>query len=166
MSEEVLTAERLRELLAYDAKTGLFTSLTKRGNQAAGAIASSVDGKGYIRVKLDGRDYRAHRLAWLYTYGVWPRDQIDHIDMVRTNNALLNLREATNSLNNANRGVARNNKSGLKGVRFDVGRRKWRAEIKKNGSAIHLGRFATAGEAATAYAAAASIHFGNFARTM
>lgn len=163
--EADLSFDRLKSLLRYDPESGQFTWLVRRGNRAAGAPANSVDGKGYIRVKIDGFDYRAHRLAWFYMHGVWPSDQIDHIDLVRKNNAFTNLREANNSFNGANRRPASNNKSGFKGVMYDTKRKKWRAAIKKDGKERHLGRFANKLDAISAYSVASAHYFGEFSRT-
>ncbi|HHK4055192.1 TPA: hypothetical protein ACQSSJ_005219, partial [Pseudomonas aeruginosa] len=74
---ETLTQERLKELLRYDTETGEFTWLARKGSRAlVGSKAGSNDGQGYIRIAIDGRRYRAHRLAWLYCYGKWPAAQV------------------------------------------------------------------------------------------
>lgn len=109
-----LTPERLRCLLSYDQGTGLFTWLIDRGNGAcAGQRAGTVDrNSGYVLVQIDGRQYRAHRLAWLYVHGRWPRPLIDHIDRNRANNRISNLREATSAINNSNTGRWRSRSHG------------------------------------------------------
>jgi hypothetical protein len=160
----VITAERLRELLAYDPTSGGFAWRVDRGGLAkAGQIAGSRNGIGYVNIRVDGRDYSAHRLAWLHVTGAWPAGQIDHINGVRDDNRIANLREATNAQNQWNR-AHQGSVSGFKGVKWCKIQRKWRAELRKDGRKIHLGRFATAEEAHAAYCAAASEHFGEFAR--
>lgn len=159
----VLTQERLKELLDYDPATGFFTHLTSgRGRgRKAGARAGCLE-LGYTMVGVCGRKYQAHRLAWFFVHGAWPRDQLDHINMQRSDNRIANLREATNAQNGANCPARRRNKCGKKGVSKMKGR--WRAQIFKNKRQVHLGLFATAEEAHAAYVAAARIHHGEFAR--
>lgn len=158
-----LTAKRLRHLLAYDQKTGLFkwavsAKRVKRGD-AAGRLNPS---NGYIEIGVDGRRYLAHRLAWLYVHGVWPTDCIDHIDRNATNNRIDNLRLATISQNGWNKGIGSNNTSGVKGVSWIVSRRRWQATIKKDGKNINLGWFVDIGEATNAYRCAAERLAGEF----
>lgn len=105
----------------------------------------------------------AHRLAWFYAYGVWPQDQIDHRNGIRSDNRICNLREATNSLNKANERRRTDNTSGFKGVhRRENGR--WRARIGVGNRRLALGDFDTPEAAHTAYCQAAAQHFGEFAR--
>jgi hypothetical protein len=114
---------------------------------------------GYIDIGIDGKSYLAHSLAWLYVTGQWRRE-IDHKNTRRADNRWRNLRPATRSLNRANSRIAKNNTSGLKGVRlYRSG--KFQARIGQT----HLGYFDTAIEAGTAYITAAKKHFGEFART-
>ena len=161
----MLTADRLRELLDYDPATGVFTwRVTRCGRALAGNRAGSVDGQGYRWIGLDDRDYLEHRLAWLYTYGTLPSLEIDHIDRVRSNNAIGNLRHATHGQNQANSGPQRNNISGIKGIYLTKSGR-WMAQIKAAGTRRHLGTFDTAEEASAAYARAAELNFGEFARS-
>lgn len=140
-----LTQERLRSLLGYNPETGEFTWLVRRGNRQAGKIAGhpnrNADGKVYIRIRIDGKKYLAHRLVWLYTNGAWPKNQIDHIDHDSTNNRLINLREVTNAENHKNQKIPKNNRSGVMGVCFCNKSQKWRALIRANGKNIHLGYF-------------------------
>ena len=96
-----ITAESLRCLLAYDSATGLFTwKVSKKGPGArGGSVAGWKRPDGYMSIKLNGRKYFAHRLAWLYFHGDWPRHGIDHIDGDGSHNAIANLRDVPQALN-------------------------------------------------------------------
>lgn len=107
---------------------------------------------------VDGQNYYAHRLAWLYMTGRWPKEEIDHIDNDRTNDRFDNLREASRLLNSHNqRHPRKKNKVGILGVTFSKKYKTYRASICLNYKKIHLGSFATASEASAAYQAAKKI---------
>ena len=149
-----LTAERLRELLNYDRETGVFTRNEDRGGYAAGS-ASGCKSHGYLTIKVDRIAYQAHRLAWLYVYGRWPRDQIDHINGIRDDNRIVNLREATGAKNQQNRRRATaNNTTGVLGVSWHKRDKKFRASIQISGENKHIGYFNTAAAASLAYVTA------------
>lgn len=155
---QMITAERLRELLYYNHETGEFRWKTRRRNgRLAGSLLRVT---GYYRVGLDGRAYLAHRLAWLWMTGTWPKD-IDHVDRNPLNNRWSNLREATQSENNGNMKLDKRNKTGFRGVSevkgSKIGRR-WRAFIAKK----TIGTFASPEEAAQAYQCAAKERWGRF----
>ncbi|MCI0598744.1 MAG: HNH endonuclease [Beijerinckiaceae bacterium] len=160
----MITTERLREVLAYDPDTGVFTWRVARGRQSAGPEAGSLDGRGYRQIRIDGRRYQAHRLAWLYMAGAWPKDEIDHVNMDCADNRFENLREATRSQNQANIRAQSNNTSGFKGVCWHKRDRRWEAKIMVCGRKKHLGYFDTPKAAHAAYVAAAKLHFKEFAR--
>jgi hypothetical protein len=147
----------LTRLLHYDPESGIWKRISN------GRRIGSVDGtrSGYVIISLFGKCYRAHRLAWFYMTGRWPR-QIDHRDRVRSNNKRTNLREASQSQNNAN--SIRPNKSGYKGVTWCRSSKKWRAVIKINKKNKILGYKTTPEAAHALYCAAAKEHFGEFAR--
>lgn len=159
----VLTAGRLREILSYDPMTGAFTWLCVKGRGKVGARADRLHKTGYRIVKIDNTAYYAHRLAWLYATGNWPKEMLDHASMDKADNRITNLREATRAQNNANRAASTGSASGIKGV-YPAGKR-WTAMIRANGTLRYLGTFTTSEEAQTAYAEAASDLFGQFART-
>jgi len=160
-----LTAERLRELLSYDPDTGLFHWRRQKGRASAGDKAGRFSfTHGYIDIGIDGCLYRAHRLAWLYIYGKWPTE-MDHINGVRNDNRLVNLRQCTVSENRSNRGASPRNTSGFKGVSKRANDGKWIAQIKKNGKVTWLGSFDDPAEAHAAYCKAAKVIHGEFART-
>lgn len=159
MSNTDLTAQGLRVLLHYNPETGVFTWLHSKGTAKAGAVAGTPHAKGYTSIKISGRVYLAHRLAWLHVYGAWPTQDLDHVNRAKNDNRLANLREVTHAENMQNRGLGRQNASGLKGASFHKLTGRWRAEIKLNGQRHYLGLFATAGAAHAAYSdAAAAMH--------
>lgn len=165
MGARSLTAERLREVLDYNPDTGIFVWKIRTADRVKiGTEAGGVDEKGYVRIRVDGGRYRAHRLAWLYVKGVWPSMDIDHEDNNRANNRWFNLREATEGQNRANSRINRNSKTGIKGVR-EYGRDRWIAGIRVNGKSQHLGIFECVAAAKLAYEVAAVKGFGQFART-
>jgi hypothetical protein len=157
---------RLREVLHYNPETGIFTWLISTSNRVrAGDVAGCVHkASGYLRIKLDGRNYKAHRLAFLFMTGIWAPHQIDHSNLVKTDNRWVNLRMATGSQNSANTCAGANNKSGYKGVSWYKRNHKWLAQIQINGKCIFLGYRDTKDEAAALYAEAAEKYHGEFAR--
>jgi len=159
----MLTLERLREVLAYNPQSGLLVwKVANSRRVSVGDIAGSLDNNGYIVIRIDRRIYKAHRLAWFLVMGDWPKVTIDHINGVPADNRWSNLREATYSQNNASRGLTSRNKSGLKGVSWDKGAGRWRAQMSVNGKAMYLGLFDTPEMAQEAYRVAAGIAYGEF----
>jgi hypothetical protein len=154
-----LTRARLRELLHYDKKTGEF-----RWWERVDDGIHLGQTTGHVRIRIDGRTYLAHQLAWFYMKGRWCRPLIDHRDGDSTNNRWSNLRRATHSQNSANRRRTRHNTSGHKGVRLCRGSGRWQALIRKDGQQVCLGTYDTPEAAHAAYAAAARKLFGKFAR--
>lgn len=116
-------------------------------NKCAGKEAGTVKSTGYVSIHIDGRHYAAHRLVWLFVYGHWPERDIDHINGVRTDNRLLNLRVVTRRENAKNRAMRSDNTSGITGVSFDKSAGKWKAEIWYHGKRKSLGRFTSFDEA-------------------
>jgi len=150
-----LTQARLKENLLYNKETGIFTwrddsENRKKANFPKGKIAGSPNSDGYTQIIIDGVSHKAHRLAWLYVYGKFPKTGIDHIDQSKDNNAIKNLREADQALNNKNRRMGRNNTSGVIGVARAIGCNKWRARVSVGGKCIFLGNYDTKEEAALA----------------
>ncbi len=160
----MLTQSRLKECLSYDPETGEFRALSTSGARQAGSVAGSKHPKGYISITVDGHRHLAHRLAWLYVYGVFPDGDTDHINGVKTDNRIANLREATRSQNMANLGALSNSKSGIRGVHYFKRTGRWVSSIRANGKTVHLGYFATAEAASLAYREAATRLHGEFAR--
>lgn len=137
-----LTIERLKIVLNYNAETGLFTWLVSNSNRAkVGSVAGNKIPVGYIIIRIDGINHYAHRLAWFYMTGEWPKEQVDHKNTIKDDNRWVNLREATHAENQRNKNFLKNNKLKVKGVRKF--RDKYRAEIWSNGKNISLGTFLT-----------------------
>ncbi len=143
----MLTQERLKELLSYNKDTGKFTWLqgVYRGREC---IASG--GEGYVLIKIDGSNYKAHRLAFLYVKGYIPEYMVDHINGTRDDNRLANLRHASPRCNSQNRATRSDNTSGYRGVSFEKKTGKFRAYGSAFGKAINLGRYTCSLEAALA----------------
>lgn len=158
-----MNQERLKQLLHYDPETGIFRWLVRRGPKFPGDVAGSENDKGYIQIGLDGKTYRAHRLAWLYMTGEWPKDEIDHRNRVPNHNWFDNLREAGGNQNQANVDKQKNNTSGYKGVQLYKRTGKWQAYIIVNRKQKHLGYFSKVEDAARKYDKAATEAFGVFA---
>ena len=91
-----LSRKRLRELFDYNSDSGLFVrKITVSANATKGRIAGCPAKNGYLRIRIDGRYYYSHRLAWLYQFGEWPSEDLDHINGVRDDNLIANLRCAS-----------------------------------------------------------------------
>lgn len=148
----MISAERLRELLHYEPSTGVFTRLMTSGGRKAGTVAQgNLSDQGYWMISVCSKQYRAHRLAWLYVHGVWP-EQIDHINGVKSDNRIANLRCVSRSVNLQNQRRAQSsNRTGLLGVSLRQGENKWQAQIMVNGKRYTLGRFTTPELAYAAY---------------
>lgn len=149
-------ADFLRSILSYEPETGqFFWRQSRRGRKAGAPVGTPKSADGYLRIRVEGVRYYAHRLAWLYVYGEWPNHFIDHINGGRADNRIANLRSATDSVNAQNRRSGRHNRStGFLGVSFDSRGKKYRASITVGGKHRHLGTFATAVDAHAAYVAA------------
>lgn len=164
---ERLPHNRLLELLHYEKETGVFTWIGRTGrgsNIRIGDAAGSIDHYGYAIIYIGGKHYKAHRLAWFYVTGEWPRHQIDHKDMNKINNAWTNLREATHGQNQHNATIRTDNTSGYKGVHWNKHSKKWRARIMVGKKYLLLGDFDDITEAHEAYVTAAQKHHADFAR--
>lgn len=150
-----ISHERLKELLHYNPETGDFTWRTNPKNtQRLGTVAGGWSLNGYRVVGVDNVQYKQHRLAWFYVYGVWPTQILDHIDRDRGNNRITNLRECHSPAESGeNRGTPRNNTSGHIGVtcRKRCGVVSYEASISKSGIRYHLGLYRVLADAVAAY---------------
>lgn len=152
-----LTAERLREILDYNPETKEWRwRVPKQGRSGR---VGSVRGDGRLRIMIDRRAYYANVLAWLWVTGEWPSQTVDHSNTDPSDDRWDNLRLATRSQQQWNRGKSRANTSGFVGVTYEKSRKKWRAHIRGR----IIGRFATKEEAYEAYRKAALEEYGEFA---
>lgn len=135
----ILTAARLREVLHYNPKTGRFDWLkkTSRFHDATRPVGNVHE--GYLRIGIDGRNYKAAPLAWLWMTGEWPKDEVDHRNRNSLDNKWRNLREATHKQNSHNRGVNKNNTSGATGVFWYRRNKKWAVKV----AGVYYGLFKT-----------------------
>lgn len=155
--------EHLRLVLNYDAATGVFRWRVSHQKVKVGDVAGGT-ATGYVLISVKGKRYKAHRLAWLYHYGVSPCDEIDHKNGMPCDNRISNLREATHRQNSKNLKTPTSNTSGIKGVGWYKPRSKWRARITADCKVYHLGLFETRDAAEAAYKAKAVELHGEFAR--
>ena len=157
--------DALKQWFFYDPKTGVLTWRMSNRYITAGTRAGCIGGKGYLYVRLMGKVYRAHHLAWLMHYGEWPDPTlvVDHINGDTGDNRIENLRLATITQNAANSKLRAANTSGAKGVVWHKRDKVWCAGIGVNGKNIHLGNFTNKQSAAEAYRDAAVRYFGEFA---
>ena len=149
--------------LTYNPETGVFTNKINRGSAKKGCESGWLD-CGYRRIRLRDKFYRAHRLAFLMTFGNLPK-MIDHINHDKVDNRIVNLRSCTSRQNNINRGPGKNSSSRYKGVSWDKSRGKWQANIRIDGKSKSLGYFQDEKEAAETYDDAAVKYHGEFACT-
>lgn len=154
--ESGLTANTLRELLAYDTETGEFWW---RVGRLAGQRAGSLHHLGYRMIRIGGRSYLEHRIAWLYVKGEWPSAEVDHKNRTRSDNRWENLRAATHGQNQCN--AVRVIREMPRGV-YPRGNGRYRAQLRKHGKLFNLGDHATVEAASSAYRAAAQQHHGEF----
>jgi hypothetical protein len=141
MATNILTQTRLKELLHYDPATGIFTWRIAPRHGAIGDVFGLSPSKGYLVGTLDGRMYKTHRLAWLYMHGQWPLHQIDHVNHIRTDNRIANLRDVTCAQNHQNRARKTRSASGNLGVTWHKRDARWQAHIERDGIAHYLGSF-------------------------
>lgn len=142
----MISVEFIKEILAYDSSTGILTWRVRRGPKAKGSLAGYKHHTGYVQIEINGKAYLAHRLAWAIHYGELPISDIDHINRVKDDNRIENLRLATHSENMNNKTVAKNNTSGYTGVTWYPSRNCWVAKHSRK----TIGYYHTIEEAAAA----------------
>lgn len=160
---KLITADRLREVLRYDAESGLFYWLVNASTRRpAGSIAGRVGQQGYVQIHIDAIGHQAHRLAWLYVHGALPVATIDHINGIRHDNRIANLRELSVLHNSQNRRrPQRNNRLGVLGVR-QLKSGLFQPRIRVGDRLLYLGSFSTPEEAHQVYVQAKrALHVGN-----
>lgn len=156
----MITQAELKERLHYDPETGVFTRLRAVLGGPVGSHPNCKDTAGYIMIRLMGRRYSAHRLAWLYVYGIFPTLWLDHKNTIKIDNWIDNLREATPSQNKCNQHLYSSSTTKLKGV-SKCGN-KWKSSCSAEGKKHYLGLYDTPELASTAYLEFAKLHHGEF----
>jgi len=174
MSKPIPTPETLCKLLRYEPETGLLfwrkrpvEMFSDSGCGGQAGVAARWNGRfagkealtakhstGYRYGMIFGHAYFAHRVIWAMETGEWPPDQIDHINGVRNDNRLVNLRAVSRAVNSKNQRRPKSNTSGVIGVCWHRTHGKWVARIKRDGKNIHLGLFTSKSDAIAARAAA------------
>ncbi len=152
----MITQDELKSVLCYDKDSGVFTWIKSYRNQHTGKVAGGFDKDGYVTIKIARKPYRAHNLAWLYMFGRMPDVILDHIDMVKDNNRINNLREVTHAENaqHKTKALSTNKSCGMLGVSLHKRCNMYRARIMTNGKRVLLGYFNCPQEAHEAYVAA------------
>ena len=145
-----LSQDRLKEILDYDKETGIFTWLLSKGRAKSGDVAGTHQKSGYIQIQIDGINYKAHRLAFLFVVGFLPENYVDHYDRCPSNNIWSNLREVSQQCNLRNSKVSCNNTSGVTGVSWNKACGKWQAYIVIDNKLKHQGYFKNLDDAARA----------------
>ena len=160
----MMTIDRARELFSYEPETGnIIRKVSRSANALKGDVAGTPDLHGYIQIQVDGKIYKAHRIAFLLMTGDWPKFAIDHANGNRSDNRWENIRECTQSENSRNSKLRSDNTSGYKGVCFYKNR--WLAQIQIHGKCRHIGLYDTPKEAHEAYMKAAIAAQPDFARS-
>jgi len=148
-----ITADVVRLIYDYDPQTGFLTHRRGRGRAKRNSRAGTVKKNGYRTIRVRGRWFSSGRVAWLHYYGEWPRHQIDHINHVRDDDRIANLRDVPGAVNMHNLGALRSNSTtGVVGVSFNKRQRKYVASVYVGGRCIFLGQFSSLPEAAEARA--------------
>jgi hypothetical protein len=155
-----VTIVDLAQSVNYDPETGVFTWKEHQPRARAGSVAGHINSRGYWRILFKKRGFNAHRLAWFIHTGRLPIGEIDHKNLIKTDNRIANLRECSRAQNAANR---RATGRGLKGTR-KLPSGNYQANLWHNGIAFNLGVFKTELQAHEAYVAKALEVYGEFAR--
>lgn len=136
--------QKIKSSLHYNRDTGLFIwkKVSKYSNSTkVGDIAGTIDCHGYIRIHIDGKYIKAHRLAWFFEHGYFPNKSIDHINHNKRDNRICNLRDVSTLENNRNKSITSKSKTGVHGVRFIKSRNKYKANIVVNKKEVFLGYY-------------------------
>jgi len=160
-----ITIEMLEEYLSYDPETGLLRWIKSPMTKIReGDLAGTINGDGYLQIILNGKHISGHIAAWVLFHKRWPKEQVDHKNGNRSENAITNLREATLPQNSFNRGLYSNNKSGVPGVFWSILEQKWKVGLNINKKHIHLGTFKYKEDAIKVRRDAEEEYFGEFRR--
>lgn len=151
-SKNYITHNELIAKISYESETGNFFWNVNSGSRAKiGQKLGSYDMYGYLTVRINKKSYKLHRLAWFYVHKIWPENDVDHINGIRNDNRLCNLRCASRKTNLENRTCKSESETGLYGAYYDKRKRKYYSAISHHNIKIHLGMFESAQEAHNAY---------------
>lgn len=157
------TFKYINSQLRYEPDSGLlFWKIGRSGRLKNKLTAGCKNSEGYLHIKINGHLFKSHRIAWLLSTGKWPKNQIDHINRIRYDNRLINLREATNKENARNHIVHYKNTSGFSGVSYANDRKKWRAYITIFYKRKYVGEFLSKNGAIHARKCAEEKYFNEF----
>jgi hypothetical protein len=149
MATPKISHEVVLALLHYEPDSGeFFWRNVPKGYKGVGKRAGTLNTIGYEIIQINGKKYGAHRLAWLYCNGVWPTYHIDHINRIRHDNRIVNLRDVPHSVNMQNGPY----KSATPGVTWSKKNQKWQAQLMAYGKYRYLGLFSSVEEAQAAHA--------------
>lgn len=166
----MISQTRLRELLHYEPQTGAFTWKHTSRRRIAGKEAGWINAKGYRQIEIDGVAYKAHRLAWLFVYGTWPRGEIDHLNRTKDDNRVDNLRDVSRPQNIRNQAPRAGSTTGVPGVVWRERLNKWVVEIgigpRANRWRKHLGTFETLFDAVAARRSAENRYWADSSETV
>jgi len=163
----MLTQAELKEILNYDLDTEVWTWKVDRSIKVkAGDRAGTIDPTtGYRKIGINGKKYQSSRLAYFYMTGKWPEHTMDHKNRIRDDDRWCNLKPATKTEQQRNRGMQKNNNSGHTGVSWHKPTKKWMAQIKVDKKRIHLGLFDNL-EEAVAFRKEAELKYWRKGRTL
>ena len=153
----MITQDYLKSIINYNPETGVFTWKKRMSQNVKAGDVAGTNCDGYVKIRINSKGYRAHRLAFLYMTGEMP-EQVDHIKGIKSDNRWEKIREATHSVNMRNKCINKNNQSGVCGVRFEEDRNKWAANIGANGKQKKIGRYGDKFEAICARKSAENKH--------
>tara|TARA_R110000796_G_C14291689_1_gene404044 strand:+ start:62 stop:547 length:486 start_codon:yes stop_codon:yes gene_type:complete len=132
--------KNIKRIASYNSASGSFVRTEKCRGCLPGDKMGSIDNDGYERIVIEGRNYYSHRLAWFYIHGEFT-GFIDHINGIKNDNRICNLRVVTGGENAKNRPKGKNNKSGHVGISWFIPTKKWRATVNHNKKQIHIGYY-------------------------
>lgn len=161
-----LTVERMDEIFDVDPAKGSIIWRAPPFNHPdlMGKEAGTTNCYGYVQIRIDGRIYRRARLIWFYVHGTWPSKQVDHENLVKTDDRLENLREASSDQNQWNTSVRKNNLLKAKGIDWRPDKKRYRARVVCRGITTQVGYFRSLDEAIAARAQVVIKLHGEFAR--
>jgi hypothetical protein len=170
-----ISIEELKKLITYEPDTGNLYWIPRGveyfkneqyckiwNSRQANQIIKCVDKSGYIKTSILGRQYKGHQIAWAIAKGEWPDMCVDHINGIKTDNRICNLRLATKEENMWNSKPQKNNKLGIKGISIDKKSGKYKVSISSHNKKTHIGYFECIELAKLAYSEFADKIHGNF----